>query len=299
MERYGSLRNPSVLVCLVAALLTLAAIALFMSASSVRTGRTSGGSAAPQPASVHKDAESEAVSAEANDSIIQESVPSQSLQPLDVHELSVGQIVSDDDIRRVGSVDAFFYAEPIPDKVFARMEGKSYGADCSVPRDELRYVRVLHVDDQGQRKLGELVVHQDVSGDVLDIFRALYDAGFPIRRMRLVDDYGADDDASCTDDNTSCFNFRFVAGTSVLSNHAYGLAIDINPYENPYCIPDEGFVAPAKATRYANRALDEPYMIHQNDLCYRLFIEHGWSWGGDWDSPKDYQHFEKPDARWE
>lgn len=220
-------------------------------------------------------------------------------EPLDPAALSAGDVVSTDDIASAGGADAFFWAEEIPDAVFARMEGKSFGPDCTMARSDLRYLRVLHVDALGTSKVGELVVHKNVADEVVYIFRQLYDAKYPIKKMHLVDDYNADDDASCADDNTSAFNYRVIAGTSTISNHAYGLAIDINTFENPYCRPETGYVSPAEAAYYADRSLYEPYMIHRDDLCYQLFIQYGWSWGGDWSSPKDYQHFEKPDALWQ
>lgn len=218
---------------------------------------------------------------------------------LDTASLAAGDVVTPDAIASAGGVDAFFWSEEIPDAVFARMEGKSFGPDCTMARSDLRYLRLLHVDAQGTTKVGELVVHKNVADEVVVIFRQLYDAGYPIKKMHLVDDYNADDDASCADDNTSAFNYRLIAGTNTISNHAYGLAIDINTFENPYCRPETGYVSPAEAAYYADRSLYEPYMIHTDDLCYQLFTQHGWSWGGDWSSPKDYQHFEKPGALWQ
>ncbi len=212
---------------------------------------------------------------------------------LDPRSLTAGQMLSGAEIEAAGGADTFFWSENIPDEVFARMEGRSFGSDCTLSREELRYVRVLHVDADGHTFVGELVVNRAVADEVTDIFRQLYDAGYPIKKMRLVDDYGADDFASCADGNTAAFNYRTIAGTDQISNHAYGLAIDINTFENPYCVPATDYVFPPEAARYADRSLQEPYMIHPGDVCYDLFISRGWTWGGDWPSPKDYQHFEK------
>lgn len=211
---------------------------------------------------------------------------------VDLRKLPAGTVVSDEQIAQAGGPDSFFWSEPIPDDVFSRMEGKSYGADCTVPLDDLRYVRVLHTTAEGDRTVGELVVNRTVAEEVVDIFRQLYHAGYPIHKMHLVDDYNADDNASISDDNTSAFNFRLIAGTNMISNHAYGLAIDINPFENPY-IDRSGSVVPSEAESYADRSLQEPYVLHTDDLCFQLFTSHGWSWGGYWSSPIDYQHFEK------
>ena len=216
---------------------------------------------------------------------------------VDPRVLGAGDELVPDEVERAGGVDAFFWVEEIPDEVFARMEGASYKEGCLVPRSGLRYLRVLHADAEGRSLVGEMVVAADVADEVLGIFRRLYDAGYPIRRMRLVDDYGADDDASCADDNTSAFNWRVIAGTSTISNHGWGRAIDVSPVENPYVVPSRGYVSPSFAGEYVDRSLDVPYMVHEGDLLYELFVEAGWSWGGHWGNVYgyyDYQHFEKP-----
>ena len=207
-------------------------------------------------------------------------------------EIAAGTAVTADQLALYGE-DAFFTVEPISDALLERMWGLSYKEDCTVPREELRYIRVLHVDAAGTTLVGELVMNAAVAQDVCDIFRELYHAGYPIEKMHLVDDYGASDDASMEDDNTSAFNYRVIAGTSQLSNHAFGRAIDINPYYNPYVIPEQDYVSPGSAYEYGDRSWSFPYKIERGDLCYQLFTEHGFTWGGDWGSPKDYQHFEK------
>ena len=209
------------------------------------------------------------------------------------------EVVSDEDILRSGGVDSFFWAEKVTDSVFARMVGRSYGDDCTVPLDDLRYVRVLYVDADNVTHVGELVVNRAVADEVVSIFRELYEGHYPIRRMKLVDDYGADDFASCMDDNTSSFNYRTIAGTSILSNHAFGLAIDINTHENPYYIVSSDYICPTDGYEYLDRTRTDPYMIHSGDLCHTLFTENGWTWGGSWSDPIDYQHFEKPQVAYE
>ncbi len=216
--------------------------------------------------------------------------------PPDPHELAAGDVLSAEQIADGGGVPAFFYNEPIPNEVFARMEDRSFGEDCTVSREDLRYVRVLHMDADGVTHVGELVVNQAVADEVTQIFRELYDVKYPIRKMHLVDDYEADDAASCSDDNTSAFNFRTIAGTSRLSNHAWGLAIDINTFENPYYIMSTGHLWPPEAERYLDRSVDDPYVLHVGDACYEAFVSRGWTWGGDWPDTHDYQHFEKPSA---
>ena len=111
------------------------------------------------------------------------------------------------------------------------------------------------------------------------------------------DEYGGDDDASMAANNTSCFNYRVIAGSTTLSYHAQGLAIDINPRYNPYvtfAADGSAQISPENGVPYADREMFFPMKIDRNDLCYQLFTAHGFEWGGDWDTPLDYQHFEKP-----
>lgn len=113
------------------------------------------------------------------------------------------------------------------DEVWKRIEHKSYKDDCTVPLSDLRYLRVLHVDLQGDVHEGEMVCNKAIAETVLDILRKLYEAKYPIERMRLVDDYDADDETSMRDNNSSSFNFRFISHTTRVSKHGYGLAVDI------------------------------------------------------------------------
>lgn len=187
----------------------------------------------------------------------------------------------------------FFRPQPIPDSVFARMYGKSFKKDCTVSRDSLRYLKVRHYDAEGTLKTGEIVCHKAIAADLAEIFTALYEARYPIERVELIDRYGADDERSMTANNTSAFNFRRIAGSRKLSNHSYGRAIDINPLYNP-CVSKGGQrVQPAAGRRYADRSKMNKYKIERGDLCYHLFKQHGFRWGGEWRSLKDYQHFEK------
>jgi len=188
-----------------------------------------------------------------------------------------------------------FSSETISDSVFARMSGRSYGEGCTVPLSELRYLRVAHYDAEGNVCQGELVCNKAIAQKLLAIFKQLYQARYPIERVRLIDDYNGDDERSMSDNNTSCFNFRPIAGSSRLSNHSLGLAIDINPLYNP-CVrrrsDGSSKVQPAAGRRYASRKGTWPYKLEKGDLCHRLFVSHGFTWGGSWRSVKDYQHFE-------
>ena len=189
-----------------------------------------------------------------------------------------------------------FSADTLSDAVFARMQGRSFPKDCTVSRSDLRHLKVKHYDAQGQEHQGELVCHKRIAADLLDIFRQLHQAHYPIERIHLVDNYDADDERSMTANNTSCFCFRKIVGSQRLSKHSLGMAIDINPLHNP-CVSKRRdgstLIQPAAGKKYADRNKKYAYQITKGDLCYRLFRQHGFSWGGDWRSKKDYQHFEK------
>lgn len=189
-----------------------------------------------------------------------------------------------------------FYAEELSAATQKRMIGKSYKENEYIKLSDLRYIRVFHYDYEGNIKSGELVVNKKISERTVRVFYELYKIKYPIQRMQLIDDYNADDDASMTANNTSGFNFRLVANTTHLSNHAYGMAIDINPRINPYITSAK--IYPDNGVAYAERDVSKctgkykDNMIHKGDAAYNIFINYGFSWGGNWYSPKDYQHFE-------
>lgn len=187
-----------------------------------------------------------------------------------------------------------FYVSELPDSVWENMQGKSYNEGCPVERKDLRYVHVMYVDFAGRSSEGELVVNKLIADDILDIFKQLYKAQYPIERIALIDEYDGDDEQSMSDNNTSAFNFRTIAGTDIVSEHGMGLAVDVNPFYNPQVKETENGVevSPEDAISYADRSGDFLYKIDHEDLCYKLFTEHGFEWGGDWETGKDYQHFE-------
>ena len=174
-----------------------------------------------------------------------------------------------------------------------RMSGSSHRPGCPVPLADLRHLTMTHRDFAGVARTGEMVVHKRWAREVTEVFGRLYDAGWPVARMRLVDDYGADDDASMAANNTSGFNCRRVAGQRTWSDHAYGAAIDLNPVQNPYVRP--GSIDPPAGRRFARvdrgrTAPTPPGVIRTGDLVVAAFARIGWEWGGDWVSAKDYQH---------
>ena len=175
------------------------------------------------------------------------------------------------------------------DSATAQRMSSSWRTGCPVPLSALRLLKIRYVGFDGQAHTGELVVNADVAADVKQAFGRLYAARFRIERMRLVDAYGGDDDASMAANNTSAFNCRRVTGGSGWSEHAYGTAIDINPIQNPY-VSSGGTVLPAAGEPWADRSLRVPGMIHRDGVVVRTFAGLGWGWGGDWTSLKDYQH---------
>lgn len=191
-----------------------------------------------------------------------------------------------------------FYYEPLSDEIKERITGISYPeSGCTVPYEDLHYVGLLYVDFNGETQTGELICNKAIAQDMVEIFYELYLNDYRIERIRLIDEYGGDDTLSMEDNNTSCFNYRVVDGTDSLSKHALGCAIDINPFYNPYVVfnrPTQGetYISPRGSEIYADRSRSFPYKIDENDLCYRLFTAHGFTWGGNWNSSKDYQHFQ-------
>ncbi|MGK5683772.1 M15 family metallopeptidase [Actinoplanes sp. URMC 104] len=173
------------------------------------------------------------------------------------------------------------------------MVGVSWRRGCPTPISDLRLVELTHWGFDGVRHRGELIVHKDVARGVVDIFHTLYRMRFPVRRILPVEHFGADDNASMAADNTSAFNCRPITGsTRGFSVHSYGKAIDINTLENPYV--KGSIVQPPAGKPFTNRANVRPGMIRHGDRVWRAFTKHGFTWGGDWTSLKDYQHFEAP-----
>jgi len=185
-------------------------------------------------------------------------------------------------------------AEPLPASVVERMLASgSWKEGCPVALEDLRYLRLSFVDFAGAVQEGELVVAADVAEAIVGVFRTLFEAGFPIERMQLVDDFAADDDLSMAANNTSAFNCRAVTGGTGYSQHSYGNAIDISPIQNPYVrVRDTGtLILPPEGAAFADRSDVRPGMIVAGDVVTAAFASIGWVWGGDWTSLKDYQHF--------
>lgn len=192
--------------------------------------------------------------------------------------------------------DKCFVVEEIPDDVWERMQGKTYKPNPHIGRRDLRHLKVLHRNLEGSIMIGEMICNKKIASVLLDIFKQLYEARYPIERMVLPDEYDADDERQMRANNTSCFCYRQVSGTASLSKHATGMAVDLNPLYNPYIHTNKKgkrIVEPATATPYCDRNGNFPYKITTSDLAYKLFRQHGFTWGGGWRTMKDYQHFDK------
>ncbi len=188
---------------------------------------------------------------------------------------------------------------PITLEVKKRMiNGNSWRNTCPVPLSNLRYLQINHWDFNGKTVSGEMIVHKDIATEVVYIFEELYNLHYPIRQMRLVSDFKANDWKSIDADNTSAFNCRAVTGNKKKwSKHAYGKAIDLNPLENPY-ISKTGYISHKGSLKYRKRVhLYNTYSDHaillKDDKATQIFKKYGWKWGGDWKYSKDYQHFSK------
>lgn len=198
----------------------------------------------------------------------------------------------EDTAMTVPDYNTYFSISEITDDIFKRMQGKSYPKGCPLSLDTLRYVTVAYVNFDGEVCQGELVVNAKIAEDVISIFKELFEEEYPIEKISLIDEYDADDDQSMAANNSSAFCYRVISGTDRLSNHSFGLAIDINPLYNPY-IKSNGKVLPEEAEAFADRSLSNPYYISSEDSCVRIFKKYGFTWGGDWKNSKDYQHFER------
>lgn len=218
----------------------------------------------------------------------------------DIQALGVGTIIDKAQID-AGVLDAYFTANEVNDDIFQYIYGKSYVENENIAREQLRYVKVLHYNFNHEVQVGELIVNVNIAEEVRNIFRELYEQEYEIASMRLIENYWMEDGSSSDknsieNNNTSAFNYRTIAGTEQLSNHALGYAIDMNPLQNP-CVAynaDGSFKEVYKdMERYVDRANGEPHMIGHEDVCFQIFTKYGFTWGGDWTDPIDYQHFEK------
>jgi poly-gamma-glutamate synthesis protein (capsule biosynthesis protein) len=185
-----------------------------------------------------------------------------------------------------------------PDIKKRMIDGNSWREGCPVALSDLRYIEVDHLDFTDNISRGEIIVHKDVAEDVVSIFEELFNMNYAINQMHLVSDFNGNDWKSIEADNTSAFNCRNATGSKKWSKHSYGKAIDINPIANPY-ISKKGHISHKASQKYRKRVhknlsnLEDRALLLKNDPATKAFKSYGWTWGGDWNTIKDYQHFVK------
>ena len=234
-------------------------------------------------------------------------VPTEEPVPLtDITALPPGYVFEDGEFDPE-VIDGYFVSrEIIPgDEIFERINGKSYYENDNVALSDLRYLMVPHYNFDGRIQVGEIIVNARLAEEFIEIFKELFEIGYQIKSMYLIDNYWQPsgdpndaDTASIDADNTSAFSYRVITYGTNLSRHAYGCAIDINPLENPYAtISEDGsyYTIHEESRQYLyNRSAEMPHVITHEDPACQIFVdEHGFIWGGDWGSVVDYQHFEK------
>ena len=177
------------------------------------------------------------------------------------------------------------------------IKDNSWRKGCPVDTIDLRYLKLTHINFDGKDTVGELIVHKNISDNMVSVMKELYTIGYPINQMRLVSEFKGNDWQSIEAGNTSAFNCRKATGSKKWSKHSYGRAIDINPIENPY-VSRNGYISHKASIKYKKRRHieDTPSdraVLLKNDKATLIFKKYGFTWGGDWKSVKDYQHFVK------
>jgi hypothetical protein len=175
---------------------------------------------------------------------------------------------------------------PVPDDVIAR---STWTEECPLDRSQLRYLNVSHMGFDGRFHTGELIVNERVAEDIVGVFAELHAARFPIEKMRVTTQEALDAPPTGDGNGSGAFGCRPAVGSGSWSQHAYGLAIDINPFHNPY-IKGE-LVIPELASAYLDRERVLPGMVVDGDVVVEAFADIGWTWGGDWNTLKDWMHF--------
>jgi len=184
--------------------------------------------------------------------------------------------------------------DPLPTSLADAMRGETWEPGCPVPLSDLALLRFNYWGFDGEVKRGPMVVNRSVASDILGVFETLFEARFPIRHVALAKRFRPNADPDSRGSVTASFNCRPVVTADgpgdTYSQHAYGLAVDVNSLQNPYVRAD-GYVRNRFAQPYVDRSQDLLGMIHADDIVVRAFAAIGWTWGGTWSGDKDYMHF--------
>ncbi|MCW5589714.1 MAG: M15 family metallopeptidase [Legionellales bacterium] len=192
----------------------------------------------------------------------------------------------------LNTLAATFVAMPIPPQIKQQMIGSTWHPGCPLNINQLSLLRLSYWGFDKQSHEGTLIINHHLAPQVLAIFRELYLQHFPIESMQLIEDYQGKERLQLEKINTTGFNCRkMVSNGKQYSLHSYGIAIDLNPWQNPYVAKNS--VIPQGSDAYRDRQSLRPGMINKNSLVYAIFSRHGWQWGGDWKNVKDYMHFER------
>ena len=184
--------------------------------------------------------------------------------------------------------------DPVPEEVLAR---SSWTPECPVDAEDLRWVRLAFWGFDGRRHTGELLVNADAAEALVQVFDRLFAARFPLEEMRITRAEELDAEPTGDGNNTGAFTCRPLHGSTTWAQHAHGLAVDVNPFQNPYIKPPGAIgvagdmLIPELAAAYLDRSRQEPGMIRPDDAVVRAFASVGWQWGGNWQKAKDYMHF--------
>lgn len=219
---------------------------------------------------------------------VSEEIPASSVKSKNLNNT----IDAEKDVMIKESVEKVFEYEPLSEEIKERIRGVSWKETVPYPLDDLVYIQVTYYGFDGKTHIGELIMHKLVAPEIIEIFKMLFEAKYPIEKVKLIDDYDASDEASMADNNSSALCVRSITNQyNELSRHSYGVAIDINPIQNPYI--SSNMILPEAGENYQDRTNKRKGMIIEGDICYTAFVSRGWTWGGNWTSIKDYQHFQK------
>lgn len=216
----------------------------------------------------------------------------------DLKGTPAGTVIPQEEVNFANEAQ-YFKVYEIDDVIYKRINGKSFNPKGKVKRTDLRYLKVLHYNWNHEIQVGEMIVNKNIADKVCSLLKNMFDREYEINSMYLIEKFwkgtaAKSDFYSCEMNNSSAFCYRTMTGSSTLSKHSYGYAIDINPQQNPYVKKVNGkwTCSWPNARIYMDRSKKYRGMINHSDYAYTIFKKAGFAWGGDWTNPKDYQHFQ-------